>query len=325
MGMETNPKKPRGRVAEHKSDIVKRLPAACKDEAAAVEFMERERWGDYPTCPHCHSEKVYQMRDRKTGERSKRYLWRCQDCGRQYTVRIGTVYEDSRIPLMYWVHAFWRAAASKKGVSALQISRETGLSYKSALFLMHRIRWAMTGSTGTDPLSGIIEIDETYVGGKQPGAYKRSLKSNKTPVVALLERGGRVRAHPITVVNAQRLRQAIGASVDFKSRLMTDEHPVYTRIGRPFAGGHDHVNHRRKEYARGDVNTNSVEGFFSLLKRGLMGTFHAVSKKHLHRYVTEFEFRYNHRKIDDGARTRAAIRSAEGKRLTYRAPKESAQ
>jgi transposase-like protein len=325
MSMKTD-RKPQGRVAENKSDVIKRIPAACRDEAVAVAFMEEERWGDYPTCAHCHSERVYQMRDLKTGLRSKRYLWRCRDCKRQYTVRIGTVYEDSRIPLKYWVHAFWRAAASKKGVSALQVSRETGLSYKSALFLMHRIRWAMTGSMGTEPLSGIVEVDETYVGGKQPGAYKKKLKSNKIPVVAMLERGGRVRALPVKRVTGAALRQAIGEHVDFKSKLMTDELNIYRRIGRPFAGGHGRVNHKRGIYVRsGGVTTNSVEGFFALLKRGIMGTFHSVSPKHLHRYVTEFEFRYNHRNVDDGARTRAAIRSADGKRLMYREPKEAAK
>src|SRR5687768_13399329 len=137
--MTTNRKR-QGRVAEAKSDIVRRLPEACRSEQAAVEFMEAQRWGDSPACAHCESKEVYQMRDRKTGERSKRYIWRCRDCGKQYSVRIGTVFEDSRIPLKFWCHAFWRACASKKGVSALQIKRETGVSYKSALFMMHRIR-----------------------------------------------------------------------------------------------------------------------------------------------------------------------------------------
>src|SRR6266566_2615310 len=153
-----------GKVARDKSSIVSALPRSCSDELAAVEFLERQRWGDEPACPRCGDTDVYQMRGRD-GKRNKRFLWLCRGCGEQFTVRIGTVFEDSRIPLRHWCYGFWAACASKKGVSALQIKRVTGLSYKSALFLMHRIRWAMT-ETPMDPLGGIVEVDETYVGGK---------------------------------------------------------------------------------------------------------------------------------------------------------------
>ncbi|MCH8146508.1 MAG: transposase, partial [Planctomycetes bacterium] len=131
------------KVGQHKSQVVSRIPLACSEEAAAVDFMEARRWGDNPTCPHCDSDNVYKMVDRKTGERNKRFLWRCRACNRQFTVRIGTVLEESRIPMCHWCHAFWRACTSKKGVAAKEIERHTGLSYKSALFLMHRIRFAM--------------------------------------------------------------------------------------------------------------------------------------------------------------------------------------
>jgi transposase-like protein len=266
----------------------------------------------------------------RDGERQADFRWRCRGCKQQYTVRTGTVYEDSRIFLRHWCYAFWKACSSKKGISALQIKRETGLSYKSALFLMHRIRFAMA-ETPTSPLTGIVEVDETYVGGK-PRAKElrhsgdgwrtfkrgraRDFMRRKTPVVALVERGGRVRATVPTHVSARNLRQVIQANVDPSAHLMTDELNPYRKIGRAFAR-HDTVTHSRHEYVRGLASTNTVEGFFSLLKRGLIGTFHHVSRKHLHRYVSEFEFRYNHRHVEDGTRTVQAIRASEGKRLTY--------
>lgn len=321
-----------GKVASDKSANVAALPAACTDERLAVEFFERARgWDKSPACPKCGAVKVYQMKNRQ-GERQADFRWRCRACGRQYTVRTGTVYEDSRIPLRHWCYAFWKACSSKKGVSALQIKRETGLSYKSALFLMHRIRFAMADSPD-GPLTGTVEVDETYVGGKPrlkelraqigPHAvYKRGrakdFPTRKTPVVALVQRGGQVRALAPEHVTGATLGKVIRATVHPSARLITDELPAYQAIGRDFAA-HETVTHSRGEYARGDVTTNTVEGFFSLLKRGLVGTFHHVSRKHLHRYVSEFEFRYNTRHLEDGARTVGAIRAGEGKRLRYRA------
>ena len=319
------------KVASDKSAVVAAIPRACADEAAAVEFFEQARgWGTNHACPRCGATDVYQMINRQ-GARQADFRWRCRGCKRQYTVRTGTVYEDSRIPLRHWAYAFWKACSSKKGISALQIKRETGLSYKSALFLMHRIRFAMA-ETPDGPLSGIVEVDETYVGGK-PRAKElryqgdgwqtfkrgraRDFGRRKTPVVALVERGGRVRVVVPTHVSAANLRQVIEANVHPSAHLMTDELNPYKKIGRAFAR-HDTVTHSRHEYARGIVTTNTVEGFFSLLKRGLMGTFHHVSRKHLHRYLAEFEFRDNHRHIEDGARTVAAIRGADGRRLKYR-------
>jgi transposase-like protein len=278
------------------------------------------------------------MRDAKSGERNKSFLWRCHGCKRQFTVRIGTVFEDSRIPLKHWCYAFWASCASKKGISAMQIQRQTGLSYKSALFLLHRVRYAMAPARSPRKLKGTVEVDETYVGGKarnmtrgqylkwaaQPeakwGHKPKRVTSEKPPVVALVERGGEVRAQVTTNVTSATLKGAIRQHVDRSATINTDELRQYRGIGREFAGGHHAVKHSIGEYARGDVTTNSVEGFFSLLKRGIFGVYHNVSKKHLHRYVAEFEFRYNTRKMDDGARTVAAIRGAEGKRLMYREP-----
>lgn len=211
--------------------IVKNIPKACADEGVAVRFLEAQRWDDSPICPHCGSEHVYQMKDRN-GERSKRYLWNCRACVKQYTVRIGTVFEDSRIPLRHWCYAFWAACASKKGVSALQISRMTGVSCKSALFMMHRVRYAMTDDPATPaPLTGIVEVDETYVGGKPKtkirGKRRLSPFTNKTPVVAMVQRNGEDRAMVTPTVNAKNLSKAISQNVHKEARVMTDEAAYY--------------------------------------------------------------------------------------------------
>ncbi|HTF36490.1 MAG TPA: IS1595 family transposase [Myxococcota bacterium] len=309
-----------GKVGEHKSVILRAIPAACKDEGAAVEFVEQLRWNGEAVCPRCGSVAVAQIKS-LTGQRGPRYLWRCYDCKRQFTVRIGTIFEDSRIPMRIWCHGFWRACSSKKGVSALQISRETGLSYKSALFLMHRIRFAMASDGATSrKLERAVEADETFVGGKpRHPREEREKWSTKAPVFAVVERGGEVRARPIERVNATTVRAVLREYVKRDAKLYTDEATHYAWAGKPWAGGHETVNHSAGEYVRGSASTNTVEGFFSLIKRGMYGTFHSVSKKHLHRYVSEFEFRYNSRHVNDGDRTLKAIQSVEGKRLTYRA------
>lgn len=310
------------KVAENKSQIVADLPLACADETAAVEFFERMRWGDEkPGCPHCGECNSYKMTDAK-GQRSARFLWRCHACKKQFTVRVGTVLEDSRIPLRHWAYAFWRACTSKKGASALEIKRQTGLSYKSALFLMHRIRFAMAPTHG-GKLTGIVEVDETYIGGKPrkgsdpTGKFGRG--TTKQPVVGCVERGGDIRLRVVPDVTGHTLRAAVHEHVDKAARLMTDEWRGYRVVGREFAS-HETVQHSAGEYARGDVHTNTIEGFFAILKRGIIGVYHNVSRTHLHRYLAEFEFRYNGRKLDDGARVAAAILGAVGKRLMYREP-----
>lgn len=315
-------KKPQLPVATSSSDIVRRIPAACSDEATAVAFVEELRWGSDPACPRCGDMDVAKMMNREGTARNARWLWRCHGCKKQYTVRVGTVFEDSPIPLRVWCYAFWKACSSKKGISALQISRETGLSYKSALFLMHRIRFAMAPNPTTPrKLEGEVEADETYVGGKPRNRTPRGDKpaqawqDKKTAVFAVVERGGEVRAHPVTRVTAATVKAALFEHVEPTAKLYTDEASVYAWARKPWPGGHESVNHSAGEYARGSATTNRVEGFFSLLKRGIYGTFHSVSKEHLHRYVDEFAFRYNHRHVDDGERTLTALRGAEGRRL----------
>jgi transposase-like protein len=302
--------------------IIKGIPAACADEKAAVEFMEKQRWGNQPACPCCGSFSVYQMKDIKTGERQINYRWRCHDCKKQYTVRTGTVFEDSKIPLKHWCFAFWRSSTSKKGVSALEIHRQTGLSYKSALFMLHRIRFAMSDSVNGQ-LCGDVEVDETYIGGKPRyrGQSKRGRGTKKQAVMALIERGGNVKTKPVANVTSKTLKQVIVENVCKDARIITDENPSYKGIGSDYAGGHESVCHSVKEYVRGEIHSNTVESFFAIVKRGLNGIYHAVSKEHLHRYLAEFEFRYNHRELEDGARTLIAIRSSEGKRLLYKNPR----
>lgn len=282
--------------------ILVALPKACADEKAAVEFMEAQRWGATPACPHCGSTSVYQMKNSKTGERQANYRWRCHDCKEQYTVRIGTVFEESRIPLRHWCFAFWRASTSKKGVSALEIHRQTGVSYKSALFMMHRIRFAMSETDG-GPLTGTVETDEVFIGGRSRkiNNSRKTHKVEKTIVVGMKERGGRVRPRVVPSVTAASLQKVMRENIDPSARIYTDEWSGYrVWVGKEFAGGHESVRHSTNEYARGDVHTNSIEGFFGMLRRGLDGIYHSVSRKHLHRYLGEFEFRHNYRGMEDG-------------------------
>lgn len=295
------------------------LPVACASESAAIEFLEKQRFGDCPYCPKCASVDVYKMLKARSSERQSNFRWRCRDCKEQFTVRTGTVFEDSRIPLHKWCYAFWRASTSKKGVSALEMKRQLRLSYKSTLFLMHRIRWAMQEHT-PEPLTGTVEVDETYVGGKPryKGNSKRGRGTDKTPVVALVQRQGEVRVRKVSKLTSRALKTVILDHVSQTARIITDENSAYTGIGASYAGGHDTINHGAGEYARGDVSTNTVEGFFGIVKRGLYGIYHAVSDEHLPRYLSEYEFRWNHRQLEDGPRTVKAIRGAVGKRLLYK-------
>jgi transposase-like protein len=331
-------KKLNNRPELEKSEIIADMPIVCSDETAAVEFFEKQRWGDSPCCPHCQSTNVVQVKDRE-GNRNKRYLWLCRGCGKQYTVRIGTVYEETRLPLRHWAYAFWRASTSKKGVSAMEIQRQCQISYKTALFLMHRIRWAMKDIDTDDTMKlggqgcAPVEIDETYVGGKptqelrakQVKAVGYRKDSNKIPVVAMVERGSEVRTKVVTKVNQANLKTFLHENIAQGSTVNTDQHFVYPPIVYPLVkwdGRHHVVNHSHREYARkasdGTIaHVNTCESFFSLLKRGVMGTFHCISKEHLHRYCDEFSFRWNTRRLNDGERLVKAVKSAEGKRLLY--------
>lgn len=313
-------------MVKNTSPILSALRAATLNEQAAVEFMEQYRWNGTPACPRCGSVNVYKMTGRD-GARNKDFRLRCRDCAgpAMFTVRTGTTFEESRLPMKVWVYAFWKACSSKKGISALQLSRETEITHKSALFVLRRIRHGV----GYDPkvekkkmLTGTVEIDETYVGGKPryAGSGRMGRRTTKTPVIGMVERGGDVRFRVIERLTAATLGPAIAEHTSIMSRVITDELYVYGPIAKEYKGGHETVTHSRKEYVRfgTDIHSNTVEGVFSLLKRGVMGTFHSISKKHLPNYLNEFEFRHNTRKMDDGQRVSAAIRKVEGKRLQYR-------
>src|SRR5438309_3274776 len=303
------------------SETVERIPKACCDELAAVEFVESMRWGGSPGCVHCGSINVYKMSDAKTGQRNKRFLWRCRDCKKQFTVRIGTVYEDSRLPLRHWCYAFWRAATSKKGVAALEIQRQCQISYKSALFLMNRIRFAMADDD-SPKLEGTVELDEMYVGARKPrykGTSKRGRGTSKTPVFVAVERGGDIRRPVVANVTTETIEAAIRKEVDRRAHLMSDEFSSYRKIGPEYAS-HQTVCHATKEYARGDVHVNTAESSHALVKRGIIGIHHNVSDEYLHRYLWHYDFLWNNRKLNDGERTILAAQSSEGKRSTYMRP-----
>jgi hypothetical protein len=253
----------------------------------------------------------------------------CNDCRKQYTVTVGTVFERSKVPLNKWLLATHLLCASKKGISGHQMARMLGVTYKTAWFMMHRIREAMV-DVDPDPIGGFgkfVEADETYIGGKnknrnakQRGRFEKKAGpfANKQPVVSLVERGGNVRSFHVANVTGETLRHALVTNVDRYSYLMTDEHAGYTKVGKEF-GKHSIVKHSLGEYKRGNhAHTNTVEGFFSILKRGIIGVYHHVSETHLHRYTSEFDFRYNTRTLNDFERSNEALKGISGKRLTYR-------
>ncbi len=284
--------------------------AHLNDKTAAYEYLANIRWPEGPRCVHCQSEKIYRLKVAGT----KRVVLKCGTCRKQFSATVGTIFERSHITLNKWFMAFQLMASSKKGMSAHQLHRMLDITYKSAWFLAHRIRHVMKQTPFGDKLGGIVEADETYIGGKSRGMGHIA---NKIPVFALVERGGRVRSFTMPLVTAVNLKRAIHEHVDKASILMTDELAGYTKIGKDFAD-HQTVNHSQKEYVRGTASTNTVEGYFSLLKRGLTGTYHHVSARHLHRYLDEFNFRYNARTVSDAIRNHGAIRATEGKRLQYR-------
>jgi transposase-like protein len=290
-------------------------------EDSARAYLEAIRWPNGPVCPHCESTNVYKINS-KPGSKTRKGVHKCRPCRKQFTVTVRTIFESSHIPLSKWLMAVHLMCASKKGMSAHQLHRMLGVTYKTAWFMCHRIRYAMTQEPLASKLTGTVEVDETYVGGKVRGTGRGRI--DKPPVVALVERGGEVRAFPMNQVTEANLREAMREHIDPSARLMTDSHNAYRRIG-PEYREHHVVSHTRQEYVRGEAHTQTVEGYFSLLKRGIVGTYHHVGDEQLHRYVDEFTFRYNRRKVDDGQRAVMAIRGAEGKRLMLKQPRAEAR
>jgi transposase-like protein len=302
------------------------------DEDAARAFVEKKLWPDGPVCPHCGGMDFYRLSSKPEAKAKVRPgLYKCKACRKQYTVRIGTIFEDSHLPFSKWLMAFHLMTSSKKGVSSLQISRELGIKMKSAWHLTHRIRLAMQLPHDEPPLGSngeTVEADETYVGGKpRPGTgyHKRGRGTSKSPVAVLVERDGNVRVQHVENVTHTTLCDNILVNVDPAAKIVTDEFASYLGLADLFAGGHATVNHSAKIYVNIDgEHVNTAESFNALLKRGHYGIFHQLSKKHLHRYCSEFEFRWNHRKVTDGERMVAAIKGAAGKRLFYLQPHEAA-
>ena len=297
------------------------------NETVARQYLEALHWPNGPFCPHCGSLDAKRLE----GKAHRPGVVQCNDCRQQYTVTVGTVFERSKVPLNKWLLANHLLCSSKKGISGHQMARLLGVTYKTAWFMMHRVREAMK-DTHEGPMGGpgeTIEVDETYVGGKVGNRKSerrrygiaqadRSPVRIKEAVVALVERNGRVRSFHVANVNGNTLRHVLVTNADRASTLMTDEHKGYQLVGQEFAG-HGVVTHSRGEYVRAGVfHTNTIEGYFSLLKRGIFGVYHHVSAAHLHRYCSEFDFRYNTRKLNDFERSETALLGAVGKRLTYR-------
>jgi transposase-like protein len=298
------------------------LAQQYSDEDKARGLLESLLWPDGPVCPHCKNRKekaIYALQP-KEGSKTRKGVYKCGACRKQFTVRVGTIFEDSHLPISKWLMAIFILCSSKKSISANQMSRMLKITYKAAWFMNHRLRYAMTPEMPLAKLlKGTVEVDETFVGGKGD----RTTKSRRqTPVVALIERNGMARVKVVSNVTQRNLGQALNECVDKSATLNTDDHGSYRNPGKGFAK-HNVVVHSRYEYRRlmadGSVAcTNTAESFFSLLKRGVYGSWHHVSREHLSRYANEFAFRWNTRGLTDGERMESAIGMTMGKRLTYR-------
>jgi len=302
------------------------LSAIFVNEEKARKFLEDKRWPNGPVCPRCGSIKFYILNPKTDSRKSVRPgVYKCAACRAQFTVRIGTIFEESKIPLRKWLIAIHLMTSSKKGISSHQIARELDITQKSAWFLCHRIREAMRQEPMVGLLKGTVEADETYIGARKPrlkGTSKIGRGTSKKPVMVLVERNGKARSMPIEKVNSVTLKSQVRKHVDRSAEIMTDDWKSYGGLKKEFSG-HDVICHGTGKYARKrndgvSVNTNTAESFFALLKRGHYGIFHWFSHKHTHRYCDEFGFRWDRRKASDGERMIAAIEGAEGKRLFYR-------
>lgn len=292
------------------------------NEEAARAHLEETRWPNGPVCPHCGGMERQSRIEANPAKGVRDGLLFCGHCRQQYTVTVGTVFEDSKVPLHKWVYAIHLMCASKKGISSKQLERVLGVTYKTAWFMSHRIRAAMA-ETPTGQLGGsgkTVEVDETYWGQKEGVRRNKRGPHHKHAIFTLVERNGKARSFHVPNVNGANLKPILQSQVSHLSTVYTDESRIYDKLGHSFYA-HDTVAHKLGEYARGPVTTNTVEGFFSILKRGLIGTYHHVSEQHLQRYVTEFDFRYNNREalgVDDEQRAVQVVKQLYGKRLTYR-------
>ena len=301
------------------------------DENAAFEHVERVLWPEGPVCFHCGCTGRISAIKPNPAKRVRYGLKKCGDCGKQFTVRMGTIFEESKLPLHIWLQAMHLMCASKKGVTAHQLHRTLEITYKSAWFLAHRIREAMRdGDLGPFGMGGAtVEVDETFIGrdpAVPPEAGKKATVHNMMKVLSLVEREtGRARSFVVDTLTIGDVVPIVEANLSREARLRTDESNLYVQMGR-FVREHESVNHGVEEYVRANdptVHTNTVEGYFSIFKRGMKGVYQHCAKKHLHRYLAEFDFRYSYRSalgVEDTERANIALKGAVGRRLTYRRP-----
>jgi transposase-like protein len=307
------------------------LPVIYTDPNAAREHLESLLWPDGPICPHCG---MVNQATLLQGKSTRPGVYKCRECEHPFSVTVGTLFEDSKVPLHKWVYAMHLYTASKKGFSAHQLHRTIGVSYKTAWFMAHRIREAMRPKDFT-PMGGdgqTVEVDETVIGtlegegGKKAHRARRRARqggfAHKNIVLTLVERGGSARSFHIQSTSVAQIVPILRTNVSRESSLMTDEANQYKAVGNEYAS-HGAVNHSQEEYVRGDVYTNTVEGYYSIFKRGMIGVYQHCAEKHLHRYLSEFDFRYSNRirlGIDDTERREIALKGIVGKRLKYRWP-----
>jgi len=288
------------------------MTLAEMNEIQARTFLEKIVWGQNPTCPHCGHSHATTIE----GDTARDGLYCCSKCRKQFTVTVGTVMHRSKLPIKTWLMAFYLVCSSKKGISSLQLQRQLGLgSYRTAWMLAQKIRKAMEMNPEFEKLFGYVEADETYIGGK--GNRRGRGSEKKTPIAGVQERSGNVYCKPVKHVDADTLQDFIKKAVDLRSVLITDEWKSYNKVGKLMTD-HYVINHSTGEYVRGDISTNWIESFWSLLKKGIGGIFHHVSIKHLALYCDEFCFRWNHRNADDWTCFENALKSIVGKRIEYK-------